>query len=271
MLTVHYLYEKDEVWQFPTEGTRITFGRDDDCDITIFSAINGDALSRVAGCIWRMEDELWLRNLSERHDLRIDVPGRPAASPLPPRRAGSNDPGPAQSIPGELAYVLGPDGCVLVVTQHRQAPPRTVVSSRRPTAAIPKLPPTLRPVAIALCAPLLRGGDLPASYAEVGEQLGGSYKSTRNLVAELTGHYLNEIPDLRERVEARRRIEEEKLGLPPGSARQEGLVWVFEQSAEESADEPTEMRRRRALALPDYYEVAHLLVRHHVVTVDDLQ
>ena len=82
MLNVHYLYEPDEVWTFPVEGERVTFGRDDSCDITIFSAINGNALSRVAGRIWRMENELWVRNLSERHDLDVEVPGQAAGQPL---------------------------------------------------------------------------------------------------------------------------------------------------------------------------------------------
>jgi hypothetical protein len=270
MLSVYYLYEPDEVWTFPVEGKRITFGRDDDCDITIFSAINGNALSRVAGRIWRMEDELWLRNLSESHELRVEVPGRPQSQPLQPRRGGTNDHGPAQSIPGELAYIVGPDDCVLVVTQHRPPPVLPASGGGRTTFTMPNLPAKLRPVAVALCEPLLRGGALPASYSEMSERLGVSYKGARKSVAQLIELYLEAIPELRSRVDARMRIEEEKLGLPPAPAKIRGGVWIFDPVPEDGASETADLQRRRALALPDYYELAHLLVRRYVVTLDDL-
>ena len=122
VLAVWYLYEPDEKFYFDSDGDRITFGRDDDCDLIIFSAINGELLSRCAGRIWRMEGELWVRNLSEKHELWIVQPGLPPLPPLPPRDPARPDPGAAQSIPGDLTYVQGPDGCVLVVAQQRAEP-----------------------------------------------------------------------------------------------------------------------------------------------------
>src|SRR5664279_1257267 len=58
----------------PRRGKGRLFGRDDGCDIVIWSAINGTDLSRVAGRIWRMEGELWVRNLSSRHELQVVQP-----------------------------------------------------------------------------------------------------------------------------------------------------------------------------------------------------
>jgi hypothetical protein len=55
----------------------------------------------------------------------------------------------------------------------------------------------------------------------------------------------------------------------PADARLHRGVWRFDQTSQPSA-EAEDVRRRRALALPDYYEVAHMLVRRRLVTVDDL-
>jgi len=271
ILSVHYIHEPDELKTFPNEGDRVTFGRDDDCDITIFSAINGAALSRIAGRIWRMENELWVRNLSDSHELWLKVHGRPAAPPLPPRDPNSHDPGSAQAIPGELAYILGPDGCVLVVTQHR--PPPEVPSALRgePTERMPELPDDLLPVARVLCAPLLRGSGLPASYGEVVVQLGLTMKRARTLVGRLTDLYHAEVPGLRERFETRQRWEEEQLALPANTQRRmkPGGVQEFATPNVDGLSD-SDSRYRRTLTLPDYYEVAHLLVRRRVVTLDDL-
>ncbi|MFI5953310.1 FHA domain-containing protein [Cryptosporangium sp. NPDC051539] len=268
-MSVWYLFEPDEVFTFAHEGDRITFGRDDDCDLIIFSAINGESLSRVAGRIWRYEGELWVRNLSEKHELWITQPGLPPLPPLPPRDPARPDPGPAQSIPGDLAYIQGPDGCALVVAQQRVEPALPTVLDDRPTTSMPPVPHELRPVAAALCEPLLRGKQLPASYEEVQRRLvNRSRKQIRDLVKRLCSRYLTEIPELRERVEARLRLEERELGLPATPSFVHKGVWYFGAAADPEDD--VEIRRRRALALPDYYEVAHLLVRRRQITADDL-
>src|SRR5690349_21031192 len=107
LLTVVYTDEPDETFEFRSEGQGVVFGRGDGCDIVIWSAINGRELSRAAGRIWRMDDELWLRNLSTRHELYLDVPDSPAGPPLRPRHDTADDLGPACSIPAPLAYIHG--------------------------------------------------------------------------------------------------------------------------------------------------------------------
>jgi hypothetical protein len=272
-LSVHYLHERDQLYEFPTEGTGYLFGRDEArCEIVIWSALLKTSLSRVAGRIWRREGELWVRNLSYSHDLRVEVPGSPPLSPLPPRHDPDYDPGAAQAIPGELAYVSGPDGCTLVVAQQRlplaEPPPEEV---GEPTSRMPALPDSLRPIAVALCEPLLRGRQMPASYEEVQRRLGiSSKRRIRDLVAQLCTLYLNELPELRSRVEARRRLEEKELGLPAAPMMLRRGVWVFGWSASrESRAESAEIAERRENALPTYYEVAHLLVRRRAVTARD--
>ncbi|WP_143175417.1 hypothetical protein [Cryptosporangium aurantiacum] len=217
-----------------------------------------------------MEGELWVRNLSEKHELWITQPGMPPQPPLPPRDPARPDPGAAQSIPGDLAYVRGPDGCVLVVAQQRIEPALPTVLDDRPTTSLPPVPTELRPVAAALCEPLLRGKQLPASYEEVQRRLATrSRKQIRDQVRRLCDLYFTEVPDLRERVEARRRLEEQELGLPAAPSVVHKGIRVFAPAPE--TDEDVEVSRRRALTLPDYYEVAHLLVRRRSITAEDLR
>ncbi|EXG80684.1 FHA domain-containing protein [Cryptosporangium arvum] len=268
VLAVWYFYEPDEVRTFARDGDRITFGRDDECDLIIFSAINGESLSRVAGTIWRMEGELWVRNLSDKHELWITQPGMPPLPPLPPRDPARRDPGAAQSVPGELAYVHGPDGCVLVVAQQRAEPALPAVRDDRPTTTMPPVPPELRPVAAALCEPLIRGRRLPASYEEVHRRLPGRTRNQiRDHVRRLCELYLTELPELRDRVAARKQLEERELGLPAAPTTVHKGIRVF--APVPGPDD--EAQRRRELTLPDYYEVAHLLVRRRTVTTEDLR
>ena len=268
LLTVVYTGEPDVVYEYRQDGERRSFGRDDDCEIVIWSAVNGNRLSAVAGLIWRMDDELWLRNLSTAHDLFVEVAGLPPEPPLPPRRDES-DRGSARSIPGELAYVRGPDGCELRVRQLR--PPRVtdhpaVVGQ---TARVPVVPVELKPVALALCEPLFHGSQLPASYAQIGVRTGiSSRKAVRNLVERLTALYLSELPALEGLVDARLQREADQLGLNAVPRVHRGVV-RFDPPDAELVD-PAELERRSALAMPTYYEVAHLLVRHHLVNEAEL-
>lgn len=268
-LSVYYFSERDQIYEFPEEGTSYLFGRDETrCDIVIWSALRTTSLSRVAGRIWRAEGELWLRNLSYNHDLRIEVPGSPPRTPLPPRHDFQYDPGAAQAIPGELAYISGPDGCLLVVAQQRAPLDEPAGDFGEPTTRMPALPEALRPVAAALCEPLLAGRQMPATYEDVQRRLGiPSKRKIRDLVAQLCSLYLNELPDLRERVEARRRLEEKELGLPTAPMMLRRGVWVFGPAGRDSP----ELRRRRDNGLPTYYEVAHLLVRRRAITQRDAE
>jgi len=270
LLAVHYLHESDVVLRLEAEGDAVTFGRDDECDLVIFSAINGTALSRIAGRIWRMEGELWLRNLSSKHELWLEIPGRPPMPPLPPRNLAYQDPGAALSIPGELAYVHGPDGCVLVVTQHRTRPTSPAASGGASTLSTPEVPDDLKPIAAALCEPLLDGHRLPASYEQVQRRVGlVSRRRVRDQVTRLCALYQAEVPELRERFEARRAVEERELGATARPIAVRGGITIFAAN-EHHGDAAPETERRRALALPDYYEVAHLLVRRELVTARDV-
>jgi len=265
LLTVVYTGEPDEIHEFAVDGQARLFGRDDEaCDIVIWSEINRSVLSRVAGRIWRMDGELWVRNLSTIHELLIIPPEGPATAMLPPRRY-EGDPGPAQSIPGPSALVRGPGGCELLVRQDLAGSvdlPPTV--SDEETMRVPQVPEKLRAVAAALCEPLLTGGQLPATYAQIGRRTrSASLKRTRIQVAELCELYLNELPALRSRVDARRR-QEDLVGrqLPSG-------ITVLEPAAPDAS--PDEQARRRGLNLPDYYEVAHLMVRRRLITRDTVE
>lgn len=262
LLAVVLTAQPEATHEFARENVRRTFGRDPSCDIVVPVGESDRALSRVAGVIWRMDGELWVRNLSTRHELRVDVPGRGVDPPLPPRRDDGVDKGPARSVPPGIAYIRGPGGCELLVRQLRSAEPLPVlddVVTDAPTLRAPDLPPDLRPVAEALCAPLLSGSLLPASYSQLAEALGLSQKSVRIQVEKICRLYAEALPELRERVEQRRATECEQLGVG-AIPRLSGGIWVFD-----PAGEPPERQRARALALPDYYEVAHLLVRRGIV------
>lgn len=266
---VVYTGEPDELFEFVTEGQGRFFGRDDHvCDIVIWSAINGTELSRIAGRIWRMDDELWVRNVSLTHELHVTGAVGPPEPPLPPRRDDVPDPGPARSIPGPTAMITGPGGCELLVRQlsRRDFP---VPSARigTSTVSLPPVPPELRPVAAALCEPLLLGGQFPAAYSEVTRRAQtGSLKRSRTLVGQLCALYVAEVPTLVER--AGEPIAD-RVGGPALNPRLQAGVWTFDPPSDEL--DHRDAVGRHSLTLPDYYEVAHLLVRRRLVTARDVE
>lgn len=271
LLTVVYTAEPDRAHLLETDGAGLHFGRDDDhCEIPIWSAINGTELSRIAGYIWRMDGELWVRNLSTRHGLEIWAPHLPRDPGLPPRRDDGTDRGPARSLPAPAAYVRAPGGCELLVRQYRPAAdaPHLSALSGEETTRLAAVPDDLRATAAALCEPLLAGGQLPASYGQVGARTGArSIKRVRGQVSRLCAMYADEVPTLRARVGRRLERELHDLGID-GDPQLRSGVWTFQTA---NASEPSEETvRRRALALPDYYEVAHLLVSHGLVTPTDV-
>ena len=104
------------------DGDRRRFGRDDEaCAIPIWEEIRRTAVSKVAGELWCMDNEMWLRNVSTAHELEVAGPDGPAAVPAgaPTRRAWR---GPVDS--GTDRQDLG--------AQHRN-----VVLDRRTTRARP--------------------------------------------------------------------------------------------------------------------------------------
>lgn len=254
---VYYAGEPDVVHELDRDGQQLLFGRDDEvCDVVVWAAINDTELSRVAGRIWRMEGQLWIRNLSTHHDLTIVPSGSPPDAPLPARR-GSEDPGSARSLPNGISLVRGPGGCELITEQSPVTAEVAIPSVRHDenTQRVPPIPGHLREVATALCEPLLAGGQFPATYAEIAERVSiDSVKRVRLLVAELCETYRHALPPTAE--SSGRPVDE--AGAAPAPVRQQGGVWIFETSVETSA-------RRRNLNLPSYYEVALLLVRRGLV------
>ncbi|MGF1653506.1 MAG: hypothetical protein ACFCUP_09365, partial [Actinomycetales bacterium] len=184
----------------------------------------------------------------------------------PPRR-DEDDPGAARSLHGAVAVISGPGDWELVAHQLPPAAHPPPGDAPEATDRVPPVPEHLREVAAALCEPLLHGSRLPAAYSEIARRAGlGTIRRARNRVAELTTLYLDEIPLLQERVDIRRERAAAEFALD-ADLRLQGGVWRMDQygSAEQSVG-----RRRHALALPDYFEVAHLLVRRHLVTRADL-
>ncbi len=262
-LTVSQL-DRSETFEFRHPGQQLTFGRDEQCDIVV--STHGNDLSRVAGAVWREQDELWVRNLSYSHELWVEVPGMPAGEPMRVRHEDGLDPGFARAVGAGVAYLRAPGGCLLICEQTRGVAGPAVVGGTAPrTIRVSGVPPELRPVAAALCEPLLNGGRLPAAYREIVDRLGGpTMKQVRGLVDRLCRRYEHEIPELAWQAAERRRRQDEELaaGAPPVLR---GGVWIFP-----DPDDGSGRARRKALALPDYYEVAHFLVRRRLITTDDL-
>jgi hypothetical protein len=260
---------QDELYEFSTDGQIRTFGRDDQaCDIVIWAAHNGRDLGRVAGEIWRWGDELWIRNLSTTHELQLTVPGLPPDPPLR-RRRDPNARGSACSIPAPTATITAPGGCLLEVSQEHQPPAATFsYGLDEPTmTVVPEVPETFKALAVALCEPLLLGGRLPAAYGEVMTRLGASsLKALRRQVDELCALYTDASPQLAQRVNTRRERQQAALH-PVAEPVKQGAIYRFDPTPTPDGESS---QRPRGLSLPDYYEVAWLLVRHYRITADDL-
>ena len=258
---------QDELYEFATDGQRRTFGRDDTaCAIVIWSAHAGNDLGRVAGEIWRWGDELWLRNLSLSHEVLLTVPGQLSEPPLH-RRRDAKARGAACSIPGPTALIIAPGGCLLEVIQDHQPSADTFsYGLPEPTGTgVPEVPEQLKPVAAALCEPLLLGGHLPAAYREIMTRLDEpSLKSVRRKVAALCRVYTSASPALTQHIHER--LERQRAALGAAKPVGGGEIYPF---SDLSTDDATD-RGRPSLSLPDYYEVALLLVRQSRITIADL-
>lgn len=192
---VHFVvvYEDEAYWFRPETVAR--FGRDDEeCQIPIWSEINRRALSRVAGALWMVGGQMWLRNLSESHELVVRGDSRPFTLP---RRVHDDD-GFACSLPRN-ARITGPlvggvqPWCV-TVQAVRDAPPslrgHKSASERDPqTDLAPPIPMHLRDTAIELCAPILLEGGEPATYQKIAVALNISKPQARDRVTRLVEYY----------------------------------------------------------------------------------
>jgi hypothetical protein len=264
LLTAAYTGEPDEIFEFHTDGQSRLFGRDDQqCDIVIWSAINGTDLSRIAGRLWRMEGQLWVRNLSTRHELEIVAPGEQLSGPLPPRRQDGIDPGAARSLPVPAAVVRGPGGCEIAVSQQ-EVPLALVEPSKdlEGTERVPSVPEDLRPIALALCRPILQGGWLPATYSEIIKEFEGlTVKQARLRVERLCAIYVRAVPSLMAHFERRRQKLEKELAFDGRIEHRAGGLrhLVHPVSADQTRNQP---------GPPTYFDVAHLLVRRRLIALD---
>jgi len=253
--------DEDEVYEFPEDGRRLTFGRGEDVDIVIWPAIRDRALSSVAGEIWRMDGQLWVRNLSRKHGLAVVEDGQ---LPFQLRRHHEGVMPSACAIPDPLARILAPGGCELEVHQLGDAPSELVPRGDSLTVTrVPPVPDDLRLLAAALCEPIIRDGALmPASHKAAARRLGvtaASIKPIRRDVSRLTEYYLQAAPELGAR--QRRRLEDQEA--PPALRPVSRGVRPLQAAAPRGPKEST-------VVVPDHFEVAHLLVREHLITKEDL-
>jgi hypothetical protein len=90
------------------EGTRMRFGRDDGlCEIPVWAHIETrtGTLSRVAGELFCTDGTMWVKNLSESHELRVSGTGEPGHT-LSRRQASW--PAPGRSLPFPSAEISVP-------------------------------------------------------------------------------------------------------------------------------------------------------------------
>jgi len=191
----------DEEYLF-SDGDRRQFGRDDDaCAIPIWEEIRRTAVSKVAGELWCMDNEMWLRNVSTAHELEVAGPDGPPQY-LPVRRPDER--GAARSIPVPTARISAPSTGTWYLTVERLRPVLPVGAADQPsqrnalTTRLGPVPPPLRAVAAALCEPVLVLNRPPASYDEVAKALGITQRQARRRIEELVNHYRSQLPDLSE-------------------------------------------------------------------------
>jgi len=184
------------------DGDRRRFGRDDEaCAIPIWEEIRRTAVSKVAGELWCMDNEIWLRNMSTAHELEVAGPDGPPQY-LPVRRPDER--GAARSIPAPTARISAPSTGPWYLTVERLRPVRQVGVPDQPsqqntrTTRLGPVPAQLRVVAAALCQPVLMLNRPPASYDEVAKALGITQRQARRRIEELVNHYRARLPELSE-------------------------------------------------------------------------
>lgn len=209
---------EDEDYRFE-EGSWGRFGRDDGlCQIPVWEELRGQRLSRVAGELWCVEGELWVRNLSESHELVVlSGFGRPQL--LPPRTPPHR--GAACSVPAPHAVVTAPTTGAWRIAIRQIDPDRSgghdPEARFRPdtdplvlpdpngrdggdgvlgptvTSRVGPVPGDLRAVAAALCAPMIEDDAGPATYDGVAARLSITKRQARRYVERLCDHYRDHI------------------------------------------------------------------------------
>jgi hypothetical protein len=184
------------------DGDRRWFGRDDEaCAIPIWEEIRRTTVSKVAGELWCMDNEMWLRNVSTAHELEVAGPDGPPQY-LPVR--GPDERGAARSIPVPTARISAPSTGSWYLTVERLGSDHPDGAADRPsqpdtlTTRLGPIPPQLHAVAAALCQPVLTLNRPPASYDEVAKALGITPRQARRRIEELVNHYRAQLPELSE-------------------------------------------------------------------------
>jgi hypothetical protein len=186
-------YADDDPYLF-AKGTRMRFGRDDGaCDIPIWEQLHRRTLSRIAGELWCMNGQMWVRNLSVAHELVVAGPGV-ATSVLPARTGG--DPGHGCSVPtAPVGVVSAPSTgtwLILIAAVKAGDNPEGVARSN----LVLDIPEGYRAVAEALCAPLLAGKSTPATYAQIAVSVGTTERIARRRVEALCEYYRDQVEAL---------------------------------------------------------------------------
>lgn len=171
------------------EGVWATFGRDDDlCAIPVWECLLGQELSRVAGVLWCVDTDLWVRNLSTSHELIVHAGAIPTH--LPPRSRGR---GAACSL-GSGGLITAPSTGSWVIEANRVPEPDTDDGLRgqslpASTLTLVRPPDALLLTAVAMCSPLLQRGSRPATYAEIAQLTGTKPRTARDRVDRLLSYY----------------------------------------------------------------------------------
>ena len=183
------------------DGDRRRFGRDDEaCAIPIWEEILRTAVSAVAGELWCMDNEMWLRNVSTAHELEVAGPDGPPQY-LPVRRPDER--GAARSIPVPTSRISTPSTGTWFLTVEQLAPVIQVgaadqSSQNTLTTRLGPVPPQLQAVAAALCQPVLTLNRPPAPYDDVAKALGITPRQARRRIEELVNHFRAQLPELSE-------------------------------------------------------------------------
>ena len=251
MATVTYAEETYDL----REGDRRRFGRDDaQVEIPIWSAIHTNRLSRVAGELWCQDGQVWLRNLSTAHELELVLAWGPPLEPLP-RRDPGEPVGPATSRGRRHGSGVRTGSTCTCGSGARPGTSSERGAQRSATRAAPPVPDELRPVAAALCEPLLLGGPTPATYTLVAQRLGLTRKGAILRVEKLLAHYEEHLPGVQGR--ARERALRTEPQLVDGR-------WLL-------PDDTEPVRGGGPVELPLYHELGVLLVRRRLVVPADLE
>jgi hypothetical protein len=181
------------------------FGRDDGvCEIPVWEHIEtrSGTLSRVAGELFCDDGTMWVKNLSESHELRVvgtGEPGHALGRRQPPWPAHG------RSLPfpyAELSVPSSGDWRIAVEAAGPVPPPspRTATGCKEdtapggidagPTETFPPVPARWQAAAWALCLPLVNGtGSVPSTYAQVADLAQLTWRQARRAVDDLCDHY----------------------------------------------------------------------------------